>query len=170
MGEGRAVLREVDQRHERAPTACVRSGQPTDGAVRVRATALGHAAGWEATAGTTLTWLVARLLRRPTTTVVLPVSPNVWRRWRHRLGRAVAVTAGGIGLVVAGAAGGQGGLVVLGVLLAGLGWWLRRRAWVETWVGLAFRPDTGDIIVTRVDPAFGDEARRLYISSIRRHP
>jgi hypothetical protein len=170
MGERRAVLREVDQRHDRAPTVCVRSGQPTDGAIRVRATALEHAAAWEATAGTTLTRLVARLRRRPTVPVVLPVAPAVWRRWRHRLGRAVAVTTAGIGLLVAGVVGGQGGLIVLGVVLGVLGWWLRRRAWVGSWVGLAFRPDTGDILVTRTHPAFDDEARRLYVSSIRRHP
>lgn len=168
MTETTAVLREVDQRHDRSPARCVKAGVATDRATRVRATSLSHSAQWEAAVGTTLTWVAATALRRPTTLVVLAVSEGAWRRWRSGLRRATALAAFGLGFVVIGTLGGELGGVLFGLALASAGWWLRLRAWRASWVGVAYRSDTGDILVTRTHPAFGDEARRLYVDSIRR--
>jgi hypothetical protein len=165
-----AVLREVDQRDERSPAACVKTGQTTDRAIRTRAVGLERTELWEGLAGSTLTLLVARLLRRPTTSVVLAVSAPAWKRWRRRLLRAVLLLSCGLGIVVAGAIRGEVGLIVLGAVLAVVSWWLRRRAWLACWVGLTYRPQAAETLVTRVHPAFANEARRIYVASLRRHP
>lgn len=168
-----AVLREWDQRHDRSPTVCVKTGQRTERAVRVRAVEMGRGEAWTAItgiAGTTVAELVARLLRRPTIPVVLAVSDAAWRRWRRRLGRAVVVVSFGLGLIVAGGLRSDVGLVAIGVAVGVLGSWMRRRSWLACWVGLTYRQRTGEVLVTRVHPAFADEARRLYVDSVRRHP
>jgi hypothetical protein len=166
-GTGRtAVLRERDQRRDRSPARCVKTGEPTERATRVRATALGRAERWEATIGCTLTPLVARALRRPTTRVVLGVSEPAWRRWRRRLGAATAMTTFGLGFVAIGAVSGEPGGVLFGLALAAIGWWIRVRGWRRCWVGLSYDPSTGDIRVSRVHPAFSDEARRLWVDSL----
>lgn len=146
----------------------MKTGERTDRATRVRATGLRRADRWEAAIGSTLTWLVANAVRRPTTTVVLAVSEPAWRRWRRRLGAATAMTAFGLGFVVIGGLGGEPGGVLFGLGLAAVGWWIRLRAWRRWWVGLSFDPDTGDIRVTRVHPGFSDEARKLWVDSLGR--
>lgn len=163
-----AVLRAVDQRAERAPTTCVKTGQPTQRAVRVPAVALPHAETWQAVVGATLTWGVAVLLRQPTARVILAVSDGAWHRWRRRLAVVLVVAMLGGGAIVAGAAREEPGVMWLGLLLLVLSWWLRLRAWRTSWVGLQLRPRQDDILVTRVHPAFSDDARRIYIQSIRR--
>lgn len=163
-----AVLRAVDQRAERAPTACVKTGEPTQRAVRVAAVALPHAETWQAAIGATLTRVVATVVRRPTARVILAVSERAWQRWRRRLAVVLVVAMLGGGAIVAGIARGEQGVVWLGLLLLALSWWLRLRAWRTCWVGLQLRPEEDDILVTRVHPAFSDEARRIYIQSIRR--
>lgn len=163
-----AVLRVVDQRAERAPTVCVKTGEPTPRAVRVSAVGLPRAERYEAVLGVTLTVLVAKASRRPTMPVILAVASPAWRRWRRRLAVVLVVAMLGGGAVVAGLARGEQGVVLLGALLLALSWWLRLRAWRTCWVGLQLRPQGGDILVTRVHPAFGDHARRIYTQSIHR--
>ncbi|MDP1818669.1 MAG: hypothetical protein Q8K58_02095, partial [Acidimicrobiales bacterium] len=153
--------RAVDQARDVAPTHCVKTGERTDRATHVWATALPLVGG-------TLARALAAILRRPAVRVVLPVSDAAWRRWRRPLGRAVAVIGLGLGFVAIGAIGGEPGGVVFGLVLAAVGCWLRLRAWQLRWVGLTLRPDTGDIQVSRVHPAFADEARRIYIDSVQR--
>lgn len=165
-----AVLRQIDQHHGRSPVACVKTGQRTDRAARVRATGLKRSDLWEAIAGSSVTWLVAWVARRQTTTVVLAVSEQAWRRWRGRVLRAVLVASCGLGFVVAGVVRADAGMVVLGVVVLAIGWWMRLRSWLACWVGLGYRSDSGEILVTRVHPAFADEARRIYVDSIQRHP
>ena len=116
--ETRAALREVDQRQGRSPAVCVKTGVPTDRATRVRATALAHAERWEVAIGSTLTVLTARLLRQPTSQVVLAVAEEPWRRWRRRLGLAAALLVCGLGAIVAGALAEKTTLIPQGVLLA----------------------------------------------------
>ena len=161
-----AALRVADQAAERSPVVCVKTGVPTDRATRVRATALAHPARWEESVGTTAAVLVARLLRRPTTSVVLAVDDAAWRTWRRRLGRAVALASGGVGAIGVGLARGDLAVVGFGLLLVALSAFLRARSWRACWVGLQLRPDTGDIVVTRVHPAFADQARRLWVASL----
>ena len=102
--------------------------------------------------------------------MVLAVSEPAWRRWRGRLLRVALVASCGLGLVVAGVVRPDAGMLLLGVALLALSWWMRLRAWLACWVGLRYRPDRGEILVSRVHPAFADEARRIYVDSIRRHP
>jgi hypothetical protein len=164
------VLRVVDQRRGRAPDVCVKTGVPTDRAARARTASWAHAARWETAVGSTLAWLIGVALRRPATVVVVAVSTVAWRRWRQRLGIAVMVTTLGIGVIVIGVASAAPAGAVLGVLLAATGWCLRVRAARAWWVGLSFRADDGDVVVTRVHAAFAEEARQIYVDSIRRHP
>jgi hypothetical protein len=163
----RAVLRVADQQRERSPTVCVKTGERTDRAARVRASSLPRAELWEATVGTSIASLVGAVLRRPTASVVLAVSEPAWRRWRRRLGRVLLLAMLGVGAIVVGASREQRGLVLLGAVLLASSWWRRRRAWQVCWVGLQLRPDHGDIIVSRTHPAFAAEARRIYEQSIR---
>lgn len=168
MASTTAVLRSADQARDVAPTHCVKTGERTDRATRVWATSLGGGSRAEALLGATATHALAVLLRRPAVRVVLPVSDRAWRRWRRPLGRAVLVGGLGLGIVVIGVLGGEPGGVLLGLAVAAAGWGLRARAWHVRWVGLALRPDTGDILVSRVHPSFADEARRIYVDSVRR--
>lgn len=172
VGDGgrTAVLREWDQRRDRSPTVCVKTGQRTERAVRVRAVAMGRWGAVAGITGTTVAALAGRLLRRPAMVVVLAVSEGAWRRWRRRLGRAVMVVCFGLGLVVVSVARADVSLAVVGAVVALLGSWMRRRAWLACWVGLTYRPATGEVLVTRTHPAFTDQARRIYVDSVRRHP
>jgi hypothetical protein len=163
-----AVLRASDQRRDRSPARCVKTGERTERATRVRASGLEHADRWEAALGSRLTQLLATVMRRPSTSVVLAVSEPAWRRWRRRLGAATVMTTFGLGIAVIGAVGGEPGGVLFGLGLVAIGWWIRLRAWRRWWVGLSFDADTGDIRVTRVHPGFSDEARRLWVDSLGR--
>lgn len=168
--EQRAVLRVEDQRHDRVPTACVKTGIKTDRAVRVRAVDLGPSTSrWEEWAGGGVR-LVAFVLRRPMTTLVLPVDAVAWKRWRTRLGRAVVVIAFAIGIIAVGIARGESGMLVLGVAVGAFGWRMRMRAWRTCWVGLTLRAAAGEIVVSRVHPGFAEEAKRLYLDAVWRGP
>jgi hypothetical protein len=166
----RAVLRQFDQRQGRAPTVCVKTGVPTDGATRARAVALPHGDLWESVAGSVLTRLVALVTGRRSPPVVLAVSPAAWKRWRGRLAVAILVTAIGLGLLVVGLVRPDAGMVILGAVFTAAGWWLRWRSWRAWWVGLHWHRGPDEVIVTRVHPAFADQARAIYVDSIRRHP
>lgn len=166
----RAVLREIDQSRGRSPAVCVKTAERTDRAVRARAVAMRSAPAVEMLAGAALLRLAAAVLRRPATTIVLAVSPAAWTRWRRRLLAAVTVGAAGAGVLVAGVLRGDAGLAVGGSAVAAVGWWLRVRAWLACWVASWFHAEEAEILVARVHPAFADEARRIYLSSIVRQP
>ncbi len=167
--ELRAVLRERDQREARTPHVCVKTGQKTDRAIRARAVDLGASGGsWERAVGSRLTVLVARLGRRPVAALVLPVSEAAWKQWRIRLGRVVAINAFALGVFAIAIVRWEFGYLLLGLIVAALGWRMRVRAWRECWVGLEFRSEAGDIVISRVHPAFAEEAKQLYVGSIWR--
>lgn len=65
---------------------------------------------------------------------------------------------------------GDAGLALGGSAVAVFGWWLRMRAWLSCWVASWFRAEESEILVARVHPAFADEARRIYVSSIAHQP
>ncbi len=165
---GRAVLLVADQQAHRAPVACAKTGEVTDRLAPARAVALRRAARWELAVGAALTRLVALVARRPSTAVAIPLSERVWKGGRARILTGVVVTAAGLGAIVAGVIGGRVGAVVIGVPIAVLGWWLRLRATRMWWVGLTFRPDRGEVLVTRVHESFSAQARQLYTRSVSR--
>lgn len=165
----RAVLREADQRDGRTPHVCVVTGQKTERAIQARAADLGSSTEmWERAIGNRGAVALARLRRRPVASLVLPVSEGAWKQWRVRLGRVVAVNAFALGVLAIGVARLETGYLLLAVVVAALGQRIRVRAWRDCWVGLAFRSAAGDIVVSRVHPTFADEAKRLYVGSIRR--
>lgn len=165
---GRTVLLVSDQQANRAPTACAKTGEVTDRLAPARAVALKRATRWDLALGTTLTRLLAAAIHRPSTPVAIPLSERVWKGGRSRLLTGVTVTALGLGALVAGVLGAGAAPIVLGVLLAVLGWWLRLRAARMWWVGLTYRPDRGEILVTRVHESFASQARLLYQRDLRR--
>ena len=165
---GRAVLLVADQQAHRVPVACAKTGEVTDRLAPARVVALRRAARWELAVGTALTRLVALVVRRPSTKVAIPLTERVWKGGRTRVLTGVGVTAAGLGAIVAGVVGGRVGAILFGVPIAALGWWLRLRATRMWWVGLTFRPDRGEIAVSRVHESFAAQARRLYEQSVRR--
>ena len=167
--ELRAVLRTQDQAEGRLPNACVKTGAKTDRAIGVRAADLGGGtAAWERAIGSRGAVLVARLRRRPVGSLVLPVSEEAWKQWRRRLGRVVAINAFALGAIAVGIARLETGYLLLAFVVGALGWRIRDRAWRECWVGLMFRSDAGEIVVSRVHPAFAEEAKQLYVGAIWR--
>ena len=165
---GRAVLLLSDQRATRAPTACAKTGEVTDRLAPARAVALRRAARWELAIGTWLTRLVDVIGRKPSTSVALPLSERVWKGGRARILTGAVVTAVGLGALVAGIISGSVGPIVLGTILTILGWWLRLRAARMWWVGLSYRPDRGEVLVTRVHDSFSTEAQQLYARAVTR--
>ena len=100
--------------------------------------------------------------------MAIPLSERAWKGGRARVLAGVVVTAAGLGAIVAGVVGGRVGSIVFGVPVAVLGWWLRLRATRMWWVGLTFRPDRGEVLVTRVHESFSAQARLLYTRSVSR--
>ncbi|HEX3426348.1 MAG TPA: hypothetical protein VHT30_09465 [Acidimicrobiales bacterium] len=160
-----ALLRVADQRRERTPSLCVKSGEPTQDAVRVTAVAVDHADRWQLWLGP-LAVVWARVRSQPRFQVILPVSRRSWRRVTR--GRAVAALLGTLGaaaMIGAIPNGGFASLATTWLLL--LPAWLVR-AWFHwrRWVGLEFRPSQQDIRVTRVHSRFADAARQLWLRSL----
>jgi hypothetical protein len=162
------VLRGVDQRAGRAPRRCAKTGGPTDGATHVRAVGLTHASLVQLLAGTASARLVAAVLRRPTLDVVIPVSPLAWRRWQRSLLGALTLGAAGAGVLTFGLATGAVPGVVLGSLVLVGSWVLRVRAAHHWWVGVRFRAERDEIVVTRVSGGFDADARALFTRSASR--
>lgn len=145
------------------------TGQKTDRAIQARAADLGLSTDvWERAIGNRGAVALARLRRRPVASLVLPVSEGAWKQWRVRLGRVVAVNAIAFGALAIGIARLETGYLLLAVVVTALAQRIRVRAWRECWVGLAFRSDSGDIVVSRVHPTFADEAKQIYVGSIWR--
>jgi hypothetical protein len=165
---GRAVLLVADQRAHRVPVACAKTGEVTDRLAPARAVDLRRAARWELAVGATLTRVVALVARRPSLAVAIPLSERAWKGGRVRVLAGVVVTAAGVGAIFAGVISGRVGAIVLGVPITVLGWWLRLRATRMWWVGLTFRPDRGEILVTRVHESFAAQARLLFTRSVGR--
>jgi hypothetical protein len=160
-----AVLRGDDQRAGRAPRCCVKTGVPTQGATTVRAVALARADGLQTLVGSGLVRLAALVLRRRALDVVVAVSPDAWRRWQRSLTVAVTVGMAGAGLLAFGVVG-AGPTVVIGAVLLTLGWMLRVRAVLRWWIGVRYRPDRDEIVVTRVSSGFDGDARRLFARAV----
>jgi hypothetical protein len=163
-----AVLRGVDQRLGRAPRRCVKTGDPTDGATRVRALALERASLVQLVAGSGLARVAAVLLRRPSVDVLLAVSPSAWRRWQRSLLVPVVVGASGAGVMAFGLATGAVPAIVFGASFLAASWLLRVRAAHHWWVGARLRPERDEIVVSRVSAGFDDDARRLFSESLWR--
>ncbi len=169
-GGGRvAVLRGADQRAGRSPRRCVKTGDPTDGATHVRAVALDRAGALQVLLGSGLTRLAAVALRRPSMDVVVAVSPLAWRRWQRALMVPITIGAAGAGLVVVGIATGAAPAIVFGAVFLVGSWLLRMRAARRWWVGVRYRPDRDEVVVSRVSAGFDDGARDLFVRSVTPH-
>lgn len=168
VAERIAVLRGADQRAGRAPTHCVRTGVPTQGAVRVRALAFDRADTVQLIAGDLLGSLVALVLRRRGPLAVIAVAPEAWRRWRRALTWSVAVGAAGAGLVAYGLVAGAAASIVVGVVVLGGAVVLRGRAARRHWIGVRYRADRDEIVVSRVSGPFEADARALFVATVHR--
>lgn len=116
------------------------------------------------------TRLVASIRRRRSVALVLPVHGDAWKRWRTRLARAVIVLAFALGVLGIGVARQESGMLVLSAIVGAIGWRMRTRAWRGLWVGLTLRADAGEIVVSRVHPAFAEQAKQLYLDAVWRGP
>ena len=150
----------------RAPRRCVKTGVPADEAVRVQAVALRRADLAQLVAGFALTRSAAWLLRRPSFTTVVAVSPQAWRRWQRSLLVPAVIGPAGAALVAFGVIAGAAPAAVFGALLVVGAALLRWRATRRWWIGVRFRPDRDEIVVTRVSVGFDEDARRLFVRSV----
>ena len=151
-----------DQQRDVLPTVCVKTGEKTDGAIRLRAVDSSRAELLTILIGQAATVGAMHALRRPVATVALPVSIESWRLWRARLKTSVAVSAIGAAFAVVGALRGISALVALGVIALAAGWLNRVRSWHNAWVGVRFRAGRGEFVVSRVHSTFDIEAKALY--------
>jgi hypothetical protein len=159
----------ADQEGGRVPRRCVRTGVPTEGAVHAWAVQVAHADVLWLVLGPLLRPLTA-VARRPAARVVLPLSPTAWSALRGGLRWAVVVAGLGTGALVLGAVQADVALVVTGAVLLTAAWLLRALVLWRRWVGLVLRPGGDDVALTRVSPAFGEEARVLFLRAGRRSP
>lgn len=143
----RAVLLLSDQRRNALPSVCVKSGEQTDAALRVRAVESRRAELYTILIGQAATVaILGLLLRRRVEVVSLPVSEHSWRLWRSRLTVSVLLSAVGAALALVGLLRGITGMLVLGLVILGAGW-LNRVSRLEQRVGrsrAACRPRRGD--------------------------
>ena len=158
----RAVLLISDQQRNVLPSVCVKSGEPTNAAMRVHAVDSRHVELFATAIGQVATVALLRVLRRRVEMVALPVSERAWRLWRSRLTVSVSLSAVGSGLVLVGVVRGITGMLVLGVLILAGGWLNRVRAWNNAWVGVELRAARGEIVVYRVHSTFDIEAKAMY--------
>jgi len=152
-----------DQRRNALPSVCVKSGEQTDAALRVRAVESRRAELYTILIGQAATVaILGLLLRRRVEVVSLPVSEHSWRLWRSRLTVSVLLSAVGAALALVGLLRGITGMLVLGLVILGAGWLNRVRAWNNAWVGLELRAARGEVIVSRVHSTFDVEAKAMY--------
>jgi hypothetical protein len=161
-----AVLRGTDQRAGRTPRRCVKTGEPTDGAVRIKAVALRRADHVQLVAGFALTRVAAWLLRRPSFPTVIAVSPLAWQRWQRSLLFPAIIGPAGAALLVVGVLIRATPAIVFGTLFVVGAALLRWRATKRWWIGVRFRPDRDEIVVARASVGFDEDARRLYVRSV----
>ena len=158
----RAVLLVSDQQRNVLPSVCVKSGEATNAAIRVRAVDAVHAELMATAIGQAATVALLRLLRRRVETVSLPVAERSWRLWRGRLAVSVVLSAIGAALAFVGVLRGITGMAVVGALVLGAGWLNRVRACNNAWVGVVLRSARGEIVVSRVHSTFDIEAKAMY--------
>ena len=163
-----AVLRADDQRAGRAPTHCVRTGTPTQRAVRIRSVAFEHADVVQRVVGDLVASLLALVMRRRGPVVVIAVSTPAWRRWRRALAVAVVTGAAGAGLAAVGIVGGAVPAIVIGALLVVTAVVLRYRAARRWWITVRYRPGRDEIVVAPVAAEFDADARALFAAALRR--
>jgi hypothetical protein len=143
-----AVLRGADQRAGRTPRRCVKTGVPTDGAVRLVAVALRHADIVQRVVGFALTRAVAWLLRRPSFVAVISVSPQAWQRHQRSLLGPTVIGSVGAALIGFGIVADTATATVFGTLVLVVAAILRWRATRRWWIGLRFDPDRDHIVVS----------------------
>ena len=160
-----AVLLADDQRRHRAPDHCVKTGVATADAVDATAVDLPGARWWQLLAGTTLTRLLAVVLRRPRCKVVISVSSRAWDIWRFRAGVAVVVAMIGAGIAAGGLVGGRPGFGITGAVVFVAGSALRIWSAWRCWFGLRYRHGRGQVLVHRASAAFDADARRLFTAA-----
>lgn len=158
----RAVLLLSDQQRNVLPSVCVKSGEPTNAAIRVRVVASTHAELFATAIGQAATVALFRVLRRRVETVSVPVSEGSWRLWRSRLTVAVLLSTIGSALALVGLLRGITGMVVIGLLVLSAGWLNRVRAWNNAWISVELRPARGELVVSRVHSTFDVEAKAMY--------
>jgi len=140
----------------------------TDGAVHVRAVALKRAVLAQLVAGSTLTRVAAWLLRRPSLSTVIAVSPEAWQRWQRTLLIPAVIASSGAAFVGVGVIADTARATAFGALLLVGAVLLRWRAAQHWWIGVRFRPDRDEILVARCSAGFDDDARRLFVQSVTR--
>ena len=160
-----SVLRIADQRAGRFPDVCVLSGVPTANAVRVQAVEWSGRSWILGIPGvvSVLKWWPGR----SSETVALPIAATVWRMWSRRNTVATALVMFGLGFVVIGTVRARGEIVVIGAVVVVLAFAYRTRAAVNYWVTCRFDPNGGCVTVQPTHRAFDDQARALFIRSIR---
>jgi hypothetical protein len=105
--------------------------------------------------------------RRPNFAVALPVSTEVWRRWRRRAIAGQAAVTFGLVLTVFSVIGRQLPPGVLGglVLIGGISLWAR--AHQNWWVTCRYDPTAATVVVEPAHSRFDDQARLLFTRTIR---
>ncbi|MCU1353403.1 MAG: hypothetical protein JWM05_2612 [Acidimicrobiales bacterium] len=142
------------------PEVCVKTGAPAELSVRVTVTST---APWTRLVllFSVIGYLVARSKSQRSAAISLPVTQAAWRRLRRL--RWVAATIGLAGAVACVASLATANRVLLVASLVALAVGLV--AWVVGerigWVGLHYRPEDGEVIVTRVHPRFVQAAMDL---------
>ncbi len=154
-----------DRRAGRLPQACVLSGVATQNAVRVRAFEWRGRRWLLCVPG--LVPVICRLGRRPSVLLALPVSGEVWTRWRRRVLAGQAAVSFGVVLIAAAIVGRAAPPGALGALVLGLGLVLWARANRNWWVTCRYDPADHTIIVEPTHRNFDDEARALFVRSMR---
>jgi hypothetical protein len=99
--------------------------------------------------------------------VALPVSVRVWKMWRSRNLAGLSVMTAGTTFAAIGLATEVTGLVVFGCLMLVAGTAYRTRAHHNYWVTCRFRPVDSTIVVEPTHPRFDEQARELFIRSMR---
>lgn len=161
----RSALRVDDQRAGRFPDVCVLSGVATSHAARVRAIVWRGPRRPLFVPG--LVPVAAFLVRRPSFVVSLPVSADVWTRWRRRVLAGQAAVTFGLVLVGASIIGRQlppgvfGAVCMVGAVV------LRARANRNWWVTCRYDPAASVVVVEPTHPEFDAAARVLFTRSVR---
>jgi hypothetical protein len=161
----RSVLRVADQLAGIYPERCVLSGVETTRAVRLTATQWSGARWLLGVPGFAI--VAGRLPGHGRSPVALPVSERIWKMWRARDLAAMSTLAAGVTFVGIGLATGATGLAVFGVLVAIAAIAYRTRAHHNFWVTCVLRPDDSTGLVEPTHQRFDDEARMLFIRTVR---
>jgi len=161
----RSVLRLADQRREVFPDLCVLSGVRTAGATRMTATVWGGRKWILFVPGVVV--VLAHVLRRAHVAVSIPVSPDVWARWRKRVVLVQGTAAFGGVLIVIGVALGAAAPLAAGVtvFVGAIALWARaNRNW---WITCVLDPARDLVVVEPTDGEFDRAAREIFVRSIR---